>query len=70
MQGKLYLTFRASILAAANPIKGRYDRSRSLQHNLNIGAPIMSRFDLFYVVVDEWDEFLDNNIAKHIVNLH
>lgn len=30
----------------------------------------MSRFDLFYVVVDERDEYLDNSIAKHIVNLH
>jgi DNA replication licensing factor MCM6 len=30
----------------------------------------MSRFDLFYVVVDERDEFLDNSIAKHIVSLH
>lgn len=64
------MTFRTSILAAANPIKGRYDRSRSLQANLNIGAPIMSRFDLFFVVVDERDEFLDNSIAQHIVNLH
>lgn len=30
----------------------------------------MSRFDLFYVVVDERDEYLDTNIAKHIINMH
>jgi DNA replication licensing factor MCM6 len=30
----------------------------------------MSRFDLFFVVVDERDEYLDTNIATHIVNLH
>ena len=30
----------------------------------------MSRFDLFYVVVDERDDFLDDQIAKHIVKMH
>jgi hypothetical protein len=30
----------------------------------------MSRFDLFYVVLDECDEVVDFNIARHIVNLH
>ena len=69
MQGKR-TNFRTSILAAANPVKGRYDRSRTLQANLNIGAPIMSRFDLFYVVVDERDDILDDQIAKHIVTMH
>lgn len=70
MLGKLCFNFRTSILAAANPIRGRYDWSRSLQANLNIGAPIMSRFDLFYVVVDERDDYLDDQIARHIVKMH
>ena len=47
------LNARASILAAANPINGRYDRSRSLRFNVDISAPIMSRFDLFFVIFDE-----------------
>ena len=47
------LNARTSILAAANPIFGRYDRSRTLRQNVNISAPIMSRFDLFFVVLDE-----------------
>lgn len=47
------LNARASILAAANPINGRYDRSRPLRHNVEISAPIMSRFDLFFVIFDE-----------------
>ena len=46
------LNARTSILAAANPLMGRYDKSKSLKHNLNISAPIMSRFDLFFVVCD------------------
>ena len=57
---------RASILAAANPIGGRYDRSKTLKANLNITPAIMSRFDLFFVVLDTCDESADYNIASHI----
>ncbi|KAI0832668.1 MCM-domain-containing protein [Trametes gibbosa] len=64
------LNARTSILAAANPIGGRYDRKKSLRANVAMTAPIMSRFDLFFVVLDECDEKIDLNIAKHIVNVH
>ncbi|RXW24709.1 hypothetical protein EST38_g1197 [Candolleomyces aberdarensis] len=64
------LNARTSILAAANPIGGRYDRKKSLRANLQMSAPIMSRFDLFFVVLDECDERIDKNIAQHIVNIH
>ena len=64
------LNARTSILAAANPVYGRYDRSKTLRQNLNISAPIMSRFDLFYVVLDELDEASDERIANHIVSVH
>ena len=49
---------------------GRYDTSRSLRANVDISPPIMSRFDLFFVVVDECDETIDTFIAEHIVGLH
>ena len=62
------LSARTSILAAANPIYGRCDRSKTLKNNLEISAPIMSRFDLFFVVLDECDEVADYNIAQHIVS--
>ena len=61
---------RASILAAANPIMGRYDKSRSLRYNVDISAPIMSRFDLFFVIFDEKRDEEDYLIAQHIVNMH
>lgn len=64
------LNARASILAAANPIMGRYDRSRSLRYNVDISAPIMSRFDLFFVVFDEKRDEEDFHIAHHIVSMH
>lgn len=64
------LNARTSILAAANPIYGRYDRSRSLKQNLTMSAPIMSRFDLFFVVLDDCEEASDLNIARFIVGVH
>lgn len=64
------LNARTSILAAANPIGGRYDRSKSLQQNIALSAPIMSRFDLFFVLVDECNEVVDYAIARKIVSLH
>lgn len=64
------LNARASILAAANPIYGRYDRSKTLKANIALSAPILSRFDLFFVVLDECDELADYNVAKHILDVH
>lgn len=64
------LNARASILAAANPIGGRYNPKATLPANLNFSAPIMSRFDLFFVIRDEPNETVDRNLADHIVNVH
>ncbi|CAH1118294.1 unnamed protein product [Phaedon cochleariae] len=64
------LNARTSILAAANPIGGRYDRAKSLQQNVQLSAPIMSRFDLFFILVDECNEMVDYAIAKKILDLH
>ncbi|XP_022662061.1 zygotic DNA replication licensing factor mcm6-B-like [Varroa jacobsoni] len=67
---KATLNARASILAAANPINGRYDRTKSLQQNITLSPPIMSRFDLFFVLIDDCNDITDYAIARTIVNLH
>ena len=64
------LNARTSILAAANPVGGRYNRKATLRANINMSAPIMSRFDLFFIVLDECNENVDRHLASHIVNLH
>merc|ERR1719162_2730217 len=64
------LNARASILAAANPEGGRYDRRKTLKANVALSAPILSRFDLFFVVLDECDELADYQVAKHILDVH
>lgn len=64
------LNARTSILAAANPTQGRYDMARSLRYNVAISPPIMSRFDLFFVITDKKDDAEDFRVAKHIVDMH
>ena len=64
------LNARTSILAAANPVGGRYDRKKTLRGNVQMSAPIMSRFDLFFVVLDDCIESVDRHLAQHIVNIH
>jgi len=67
---KATLNARTSILAAANPIGGRYDRTKSLKQNIQMTAPIMSRFDLFFILVDDCNEVTDYAIARRIIDLH
>ncbi|CAK7273326.1 MCM DNA helicase complex subunit mcm6 [Sporothrix epigloea] len=64
------LNARTSILAAANPVAGRYNRKATLRANINMSAPIMSRFDLFFVILDECNEGVDRRLAEHIVGIH
>jgi DNA replication licensing factor MCM6 len=64
------LNARASVLAAANPIHGRYDRSKTLRANVALSAPILSRFDLFFVVLDDCNRDSDLQVARHIIRVH
>jgi DNA replication licensing factor MCM6 len=64
------LNARASVLAAANPIYGRYDRTKTLKANVALSAPILSRFDLFFVVLDECNPVADRLVAQHILQVH
>ncbi|KAJ1930374.1 MCM DNA helicase complex subunit mcm6 [Tieghemiomyces parasiticus] len=64
------LNARTSILAAANPIAGRYNKRLTLKQNIAMTAPIMSRFDLFFVMVDDGNETADYNLARYICNVH
>jgi DNA replication licensing factor MCM5 len=64
------LNSRASVLAAANPIFGRYDDMKSPGENIDFQTTILSRFDLIFIVKDEHNELLDQTIAKHVLNIH
>lgn len=67
---KATLNARCSILAAANPVGGRYDKSKPLSYNVQLSAPILSRFDLFFVLTDEVDPVVDYAIARRVLDNH
>ena len=58
------------MLAAANPIGGHYDKSKTVAANLNISGPLLSRFDLLFILLDTPNKELDARISKHIMDLH
>jgi len=64
------LQARCAIIAAANPIRGRYDPSESFAANVNLTEPILSRFDILCVVRDIVDPEMDQKLADHVTLSH
>lgn len=64
------LNSRTSVLAAANPVWGRYDEGRSPGENIDFQTTILSRFDMIFIVKDVHDEQRDRTIALHVMNIH
>ena len=64
------LNARTSILAAANPMYGKYDPFKNITENVNLPIPLLTRFDLIFVVRDIPSKERDRKIAEHIINLH
>ncbi|KAK5161614.1 minichromosome maintenance protein 5 [Oleoguttula sp. CCFEE 6159] len=64
------LNARTSVLAAANPIFGRYDDFKTPGENIDFQTTILSRFDMIFIVRDEHERDRDERIAKHVMNIH
>lgn len=60
---------RTSILASANPIHSKFDPKRSVVENINLDPPLLSRFDLIFLLLDKPNEENDRRLGKHIVGL-
>lgn len=64
------LKARCSVIAAANPVMGRYDSSKTFAENVELTDAILSRFDILCVVRDKVDFDVDNKLANFVVGSH
>jgi DNA replication licensing factor MCM2 len=64
------LQARCAIIAAANPIRGRYNPTIPFSQNVELTEPILSRFDILCVVKDAADPIVDEMLAKFVVGSH
>ncbi|KAH8585262.1 DNA replication licensing factor MCM7 like AAA+ ATpase [Cryptosporidium sp. chipmunk genotype I] len=64
------LNARSSVLAAANPVSGRYDPRKSPVANMNLPDSLLSRFDLQFLLLDIPDKEKDLRLARHVLYVH
>ncbi|KJX94290.1 putative dna replication licensing factor mcm2 protein [Zymoseptoria brevis] len=64
------LQARCAVIAAANPIGGRYNATVPFSQNVELTEPILSRFDILVVVRDTVDPEEDERLANFVVNSH
>lgn len=64
------LNARTSVLAAANPIYGRYNKALSASQNINLPNALLSRFDLLFLLLDVANFTKDEALARHVTYVH
>ncbi|PVU88267.1 hypothetical protein BB559_003743 [Furculomyces boomerangus] len=64
------LPARASVLAAANPVGGHYNKSKTVSENLKMSSALLSRFDLVFILLDRPNAEKDKYLSEHVMKLH
>lgn len=64
------LPARTSIIAAANPVGGHYNKAKTVSENLRMGSALLSRFDLVFILLDKPDEEMDSMLSDYVMSLH
>jgi len=64
------LNARTSILAAANPLFGRFNKKLSALENINLPAALLSRFDILFLILDNPTRDDDERLAQHVAYVH
>jgi DNA helicase MCM8 len=64
------LSAKTSVLAAANPVGGHYNTAKSVSENLKISNPLLSRFDLIFILLDKPNPGQDQLLSEHIIGIH
>uniref|UniRef100_A0A182SP55 DNA helicase MCM8 n=1 Tax=Anopheles maculatus TaxID=74869 RepID=A0A182SP55_9DIPT len=57
---------RTTVLAAANPAGGHYNKAKTVSENLKLHPALLSRFDLVFILLDRSNERTDNLLTAHI----
>ncbi len=65
---RMTLPAKTPILAAANPKYGKYDTTQTILDNIDIPIPLISRFDMIWLIRDTVDEKSDEEKAKFILD--
>ena len=72
-KGGIYATLnaRTAILAACNPVLGRYNPFQNLTENIGtLPIPLLTRFDIIFVFRDQPSPAEDEKLASHILAVH
>lgn len=64
------LPARCSVIAAANPRHGSYNLGKTVAENLSMASPLLSRFDLVFILLDQADANQDQRVSSNIMNLY
>lgn len=66
------LPTRTTVIACCNP-KGQYDLSADITVNTAIASPLLSRFDIILILIDqpnkEWDKSVSTHLLKRSIEL-
>ncbi len=64
------LPSRCSVIAAANPKNGHYKKSKTVSENLALSSPLLSRFDLVFILQDNMNNSQDRLVSRTIMNMY